>query len=140
MYLIMSDYLDYLKVKKIKNDTLYNMSVLQKNFDTIFKENFELKIQIKALEENIKKNKDINDMRFGEVYAFLSKVEKTYYNGLFNENNDNHTTANTTHNEDVKEAQINKNLFGNMSILKNNESLFIHTKDSDLDTMKKIFL
>ena len=133
----MSDYIDFLKEKKRENNTLSSISTLQRNYDELFKENFNLKQDIKSLKDIIKKNKDINDMRFGEVYAFLAKVEKTYYNGLFN---DTETSPNEASTNDINETQKNQNLFGNMGILKNNESLFIHTNENDLETMKKILM
>ena len=128
----MSDYSEILKERKRENETLSQMNTMQKNYDRLFEENYKLKLQIKELAETIKKNKDINDVRFGEVYAFLTKIEQSYYKGI--------TEGVLEPQPDMNEAKIKKNLFGNMGMLNHNESLFIHTKQTDMESMKKAFM
>ena len=128
----MSSYSEQLQERKRENEAISQMNTLQKSYDRLFEENYKLKLLIKELEENIKKNKDLNDVRFAEVYSFLTKIEQSYYKGL--------TEGVLEQPPDMNEARIKKNLFGNMGILNNNESLFIHTKQNDLESMKKVFM
>jgi hypothetical protein len=130
----MSGYESVLKNRKSSNDEISSIEVLKKNYGKLFQTNFELNLKIKKLEEKIQINKDLSDMRFGEVYSFLSKFEKSYYNGLSVPKSADATVSEET------QSQQNNALFGNMSLFSNNEASFLNTKSSDLETMKNLFI
>lgn len=68
-----------------KKNKSYEISTLRKiddQYRNLLLENQTLNTRIDELTETIKTNEEKSDRRFGELYAYMMKLEKAYYNGL----------------------------------------------------------
>ena len=88
-------YEDYVSNKKNYNSAISNIDSIKKELRNHKEEHKKIHEKIKEVEKKMKEIQDINDKRFGELYAYLIKMEKTYYNGLSIPNQSSSNVANT---------------------------------------------
>tara|TARA_Y100000389_G_scaffold95687_1_gene92362 strand:- start:744 stop:1097 length:354 start_codon:yes stop_codon:yes gene_type:complete len=78
----MSGFDTFLQKKKDNNQTLFTIEKLENNLKNQNTNIDLIRLQLGTLKEDIKEENSRNERRFGELYAYMHKLESAYYNGL----------------------------------------------------------
>mgnify|MGYP001211353741 CR=1 FL=1 len=74
-----------LSLQKSQSEVSGRFDDLKKSVETIKDEIKFLKKEVTNISNNFKELKESNDKTFSEIYSFLHKLERVYYNGLIGE-------------------------------------------------------